>query len=237
MNKSLHFFAYLYFFLYFWGVKKKIFILIALCCIGLYVQAETKEARELMKHEVRLGWGDQLFETLIWHNPTNIIKTMPESYRYKYNENHRYFQHIWAEYQNRYLSWFSYGVMVDFGAVAWDEIMRNGRGQEMSRSKNHFFYNLTIMPTINFTYFHHEYVNLYSGLGIGMDINGGTESNAKGHKTDLSAAVNITILGVSANYNRWFWFFDYGGMYALKNRDTIFMAKSRMMNAGFGVRF
>ena len=107
----------------------------------------------------------------------------------------------------------------------------------MSRSKNHYFYNVVLMPTVRFTYFFHENVNLYSGLGIGLDINGGTEKNAFGKKTEVGAAVNITLIGVSANYDRWFWTVDFGGMYALQNTNKIYMASSRIINVGFGARF
>ena len=109
--------------------------------------------------------------------------------------------------------------------------------KSMSRSRGHYFYNLVFMPTIRFTYFHHEYVNLYSGIGIGMDINGGTETNAKGQRTEVGAAVNITVFGVSANYKRWFWTVDFGGLYALKNANAIYMASSRIINVGLGARF
>ena len=121
--------------------------------------------------------------------------------------------------------------------VGWDDITRNGAGLETGRSNNHYFYNVVVMPTIRFTYFFHENVNLYSGLGFGMDINGGTETNVHGRRTDVGAALNITVFGVSANYDRWFWTVDFGGMYALKNTNTIFMASSRIINVGLGVRF
>ena len=121
--------------------------------------------------------------------------------------------------------------------VGWDDVTRNGAGLEVSRSKNHYFYNVVLMPTVRFTYFFHENVNLYSGLGIGLDINGGTEKNAFGKKTEVGAAVNITLIGISANYDRWFWTVDFGGMYALQNTNKIYMASSRIINVGFGARF
>ena len=93
------------------------------------------------------------------------------------------------------------------------------------------------MPTFRFTYFFHPNVNIYSGLGIGLGINGGTETNGKGRHTDVGAAVNLTVVGVSANYDRWFWTLDLGGMYSLKDANTIFMASSRIISIGLGARF
>lgn len=208
-----------------------------LCSIAVVGFAENKWTHITQRNELRIGWGDQLFESLIWHNPTSIITTMPDSYQQVYKENYSYNQHVWMEYQWRFTHWFSLGAMVDFSHVGWDEVTRNGKGAELNRKENQFFYNAVIMPTIRFTYFHHENVNFYSGLGIGLDINGGTETNALGNHTDVGAAVNLTVFGISANYQRWFWTVDCGGLYALKNMNTIFLMSSRIVNVGMGVRF
>ena len=208
-----------------------------LCSIAVVGFAENKWTHITQRNELRIGWGDQLFESLIWHNPTSIITTMPDSYQQVYKENYSYNQHVWMEYQWRFTHWFSLGAMVDFSHVGWDEVTRNGKGAELNRKENQFFYNAVIMPTIRFTYFHHENVNFYSGLGIGLDINGGTETNALGNHTDVGAAINLTVFGISANYQRWFWTIDCGGLYALKNMNTIFLMSSRIVNVGMGVRF
>lgn len=208
-----------------------------LCSIAVVGFAENKWTHITQRNELRIGWGDQLFESLIWHNPTSIITTMPDSYQQVYKENYSYNQHVWMEYQWRFTHWFSLGAMVDFSHVGWDEVTRNGKGAELNRKEEQFFYNAVIMPTIRFTYFHHENVNLYSGLGIGLDINGGTETNALGNHTDVGAAINLTVFGISANYQRWFWTVDCGGLYALKNMNTIFLMSSRIVNVGMGVRF
>ena len=227
-------------------MKKQLFIFLSLCCIAASAFAEAKwdrvlkvdsEGNDVPRNEIRIGWGDQLFETLMWHNPTDYTLTMPTGYRQTYHENHRYHQHLWLEYQYRFAYWFSMGAMVDLSELGWDEVVRNGHGIEQNRDPNHYFYNAVLMPTVRFTYYHHPNVNIYSGLGFGMDINGGTEKNSKGHKTDVGAALNMTVLGFSFNYDRWFATIDFGGMYALKNKNTIFMASSRMINVGIGARF
>lgn len=218
-------------------MKVKITLLLSLLCLSMMVLAEDRNAYIDHRNEIRIGWGDQLFESLIWHNPTSITRTMPAEATYQYKERYRHNQHVWLEYQRRFKYWFSLGAMVDVSEVGWDVVTRNGRGTELARDKKNYFYNLVIMPTIRFTYFHHPNVNIYSGLGIGMDINGGTEVDGKGRHTALGAAVNFTLVGISANYNRWFWAFDLGGMYALKNANAIYMASSRIMNVSLGARF
>ena len=218
--------------------KQRIFLLISLVVsLVCIVQAEDKLAYLEQRNELRLGWGDQLFESLMWHNPTSITKTMPVTYEQTYKENYRHNQHIWLEYQYRFNHWFGLGGMIDMSEVGWDVVRRDGTGAELARDGKHYFYNLVIMPTVRFTYFHHPNVNIYSGLGIGLGINGGTEVNGQGKNTDLGAAANFTIVGVSANYKRWFVAFDYGGLYSLKNANYIFMAKSRMLNLSVGARF
>lgn len=201
------------------------------------MMSETKWDHVNRRNEIRIGWGDQLFESLIWHNPTSITTTMPAEATYRYKERYRHHQHLWVEYQYRFKHWFSLGGMIDMSEVGWDVVTRNGQGTELARDKKNYFYNLVIMPTVRFTYFHHPNVNIYSGLGIGMDINGGTEVDGYGHHTAVGAAVNFTLVGVSANYDRWFCAFDLGGMYALKNANAIYMASSRIMNVSIGARF
>ena len=218
-------------------MKVKIILLLSLLSLSMTMMSETKWDHVNRRNEIRIGWGDQLFESLIWHNPTSITTTMPAEATYQYKERYRHHQHIWVEYQYRFKHWFSLGAMVDMSEVGWDVVTRNGQGTELARDKKNYFYNLVIMPTIRFTYFHHPNVNIYSGLGIGMDINGGTEVDGKGRHTALGAAVNFTLVGISANYDRWFCAFDLGGMYALKNANAIYMASSRIMNVSIGARF
>ena len=208
-----------------------------LSCIALTLQAETKWDHINQRNELRIGWGDQLFETLMWHKPTYVITTMPASYQRTYHEDYRYYQHLWLEYQWRFFHWLSFGGMVDGSGVSWSDVTRNGQGVEIARDENHHFYNIVIMPTVRFTYYHHPNVNLYSGLGFGVDINGGTETDSRGKYVDAGLAVNVTVFGVSANYDRWFWTVDFGGLTAFKNSNTIFMACSRMINVGLGARF
>ena len=89
----------------------------ALLAIAMGAGAENKWAYLNMRHEVRVGWGDQLFESLMWHNPLYRVRTMPASYRQLYHEDYHHDQHIWAEYQYRHKGWFSFGGMADISFV------------------------------------------------------------------------------------------------------------------------
>ena len=187
-------------------------------------------------HQLRIGWGDQLFESLVWYNlPHSTI--YPESYIGQYDEEYRYVQHWFAEYQYRVRYWFNVGAMVDYSGVLWDKVTRNGKGEEVSRDKNCNFHNIAIMVTTRFTYMHSKYVSLYSGLGAGLNINTGSEIDYRNRKTALAPALSLTVLGVNVGNERWFAAAEFGGLYSLTSISEVYMAGSRMFTVSVGCRF
>lgn len=216
---------------------KRLVYLFMICCLTLPLFAEDKEHREMNPHMLRVGWGDQHFEYIVWHATDHSKMPLPVEYVKDYNENFRYTQHWWAEYQYRQNSWFSYGGLIDGSGVLWDVVKRNGPGVELARDANHSLYNLVITPTIYFTYFHHQYVSLHSGLGIGMNINGGTEKDAHGRTTVVAPALNLTLIGVSAWYKSWFASLEFGTLASLSDGQHIYMLGSRLFSASIGVTF
>lgn len=187
-------------------------------------------------HQLRIGWGDQLFESLVWCNQFHPT-VYPESYISKYNEEYRYVQHWFAEYQYRFRYWFNVGAMVDYSGVLWDEVERNGKGDELSRKKDCNFHNISILLTMRFSYMHTKYVSLYSGLGAGVNINTGTDIDYRNRTTAVAPALSLTVLGLSVGNERWFGAVEFGGMYSLMNAYEVYMAGSRMFTASVGCRF
>ena len=218
-------------------MKRIFFFILLACSVFASVHATTKEERIGWRHEVRLGWGDQLFESLIWHNPTNIVSAMPESFTRTYAENYHHNQHLWAEYHYHPNYWFSVGLTIDISEVNWTDVTRNGKGAVIGTDPGHYFANIVVMPTIRFTYLHHPYVNLYSGLGIGAGFNTGTEVNPKGQHTDVGYAVDLRVIGLSVTYKRFAFNIDAGGLYSVKDMNTIFMVSSKIISASIGVSF
>lgn len=218
-------------------------LLMVLCLLCVPMCAESRTDVSERPDEVRIGWGDQMFETLMWQNPTTqtIIPENPyfppTDLRETRKEKYRYSQHLFVEYSHHFNHWFSLGAMVDASGFSWDIVTRDGTGAVLNRVGREYCYNVVIMPTFRFTYLWHPNVNLYSGLGLGLDVNGGTEVDIDGKHTEVGAAVNFTILGCSVNYKRYFAAVEYGGLYALRNFDYIYMMKSRMFTASVGVRF
>ena len=187
-------------------------------------------------HDIRIGWGDQLFETLVWYNQPHST-LYPESYIGQYDERYRYLQHWFVEYQYRVRYWFNVGGMIDYSGVVWDKVQRNGIGEEIKRDKNCNFHNIAIMVTTRFTYLHSKYVLLYSGLGVGLNINTGSEIDYRDRKTALAPALNLTVLGMSVGNEKCYGAVEFGGLYSLMNIQEVYLAGSRMFTLSVGCRF
>ena len=201
-----------------------------------FVREDLYAMVDSIPHEVRIGWGDMLFEMLVWHESA-YPTALPEQYVEVYNEQFRYTQHWFAEYMYNASYWYSLGCLVDYSGVLWDKVMRNGRGEELSRDKNHWFSNISIVPTIRFSYYRSPYVSLYSSLGVGLNINTGSELDFKGRRTAMVPVVNISLLGVRVGHGRWFGAVELGGMISLLSTNEVYMLGSRLFTASFGYCF
>lgn len=193
-----------------------------------------RHAYDNMPHDLRIGWGDQMFETLIWRD-RGYYRDLPGSYEASYDENYRYTQHWFVEYLYNFNYCYSLGLLVDYSGVIWDRVLRNGRGKELAREENRNFHNIAIIPMVHFSYFHHDYVSLYSALGVGFNINTGSEL-INGRTTVIAPAVNITLLGMRVGKGRWYGALELGAMAALNNAYEVYMFGSRLFTASIGVR-
>lgn len=191
---------------------------------GLLLAADglalTKEERQTMRHEMRIGWGDMMYETAMWHET--------------HSTNHyRYTGHIFGEYQYHFFHWLSLGMQVDYEQVWWD-VLRDGTRPLPEPSRDHCFYNISVLPTLRFTYFHRPHVNLYTALYGGMTINGGTETDMYGRKTAVAPAMGLTLLGLRAGKDHWFVSLELGGLNALTDKNFIYMVGSRLLTISVG---
>lgn len=205
---------------------KKVF-LVLLLLVPVCMLAEDTIDRLFRPHELRIGYGDPLYETMVWHeSPTyfTLEKTI----------NYRYTGHIFAEYQYRQNQWFSYGGKLDYQQVFWEKELP-GDDQYIYSKCN--FVDVSLIPTVRFTFFWSEWVNLYCGLGVGMLINGGTEKDYKGRKVAVAPVIDLSLLGVSVGKGMFFGTFEIGGLISHVSKEEIYMVGSRMMAASFGIRF
>ena len=200
------------------------------------LREERRHAYDGTPHNLRIGWGDQMFESLIWYD-NGYYEHLPDEFEDNYNENYRYLQHYFIEYMYNLNYWYSFGMLVDYSGVIWDQVTRNGAGKELSRESNRSFHNIAMIPTVRFSYFHHDYVSLYSSLGFGLNVNTGTELDMKGRKTAVSPALNVTLLGVRVGKGHFYGALEVGAMAALNSKDEVYMLGSRIFTASVGVRF
>ena len=199
------------------------------------VRHKLREDAQLHPHQLRIGCGDQMFETLVWyHQPHASI--YPESHMAAYDEDFRYTQHWFAEYQYRLRYWFNLGVMADYSGVLWDRVIRNGLGEGLTREANRNFHNIAIMLTTRFTYLHTQYVSLYSGLGAGVNVNTGSDLDYRDRLTACAPALSLTVLGMQVGNEQWFGAIEFGGMYSLNGIHEVYMAGSRMFTVSVGCR-
>lgn len=125
---------------------KKHIVLLLLSCFSLF------PALAQNRHQIRVGWGDMLFESLVFREASPVFGGKG------------FTGHIFTEYQYSVSKVVSVGGQIDFeGILAAD--MNN--------------YDIVVMPTVRFTYLHSPWVELYSGLGAGLlcacDNKGGAE--------------------------------------------------------------
>ncbi|MBO6097130.1 MAG: hypothetical protein J6P56_07470 [Bacteroidales bacterium] len=177
-----------------------------ICAIAFLLCTLSAGAQE--KHLVRLGWGDALYETLVFH-PADGTSA------------HTYSGHWFADYQYQLTPLISLGGQADFQSICWT---KNG-----SRVKN---FDLCILPTVRFTWLRKEWVRLYSGAGIGVLV---AWDNAGGK--DLAPALNINSIGVQVGKGHWSGSVDLGLMAALKGTDRIYMFGSRLLSVSVNYRW
>lgn len=192
---------------------KRTFLLFFALGVVSCLSAMTRDSICLDRHEVRIGWGDMMFETAMYH---------PDHYTSDY----RYTGHLFATYQYRFLPWLSAGGEVDYEQVWWHK--PEGKAN---------FYNLCFIPQVRFTYYWSKYLNLYSGLGVGLLVNGGSELNFRGQKTACAPVIEITALGIQVGDDHWFGTVEIGGLNAMSSLTDFYMLASRLFSASIGYRF
>lgn len=217
--------------------------IIALCfaCLAVSVQldAQTKDVTsEFSRHEVRLGVGDMLFETMIWHNQVHkSYAGSPAEILYPEKRGYSFLPHISGEYSYHLLPWMSLGCALDFQQTYWRTEYFNSADDRVKESVKENFFNLCILPTIRFNYFRREHVGLYSALAVGMDINGGTEKNGRGQKTVVGAALDLRPIGVIFGAEHYWGYVELGCLNALKSKDEMFLLCSEIVRIGLSYKF
>ena len=166
------------------------------------------------RHEFRAGWGDMGFEKAAFHNSQTY-------------DDYRYAGHFFVGYRYSFLDWLGAGMDVDFSNVSW---------KTASDGSGHNFQNLSFIPSVRFTYYRKGIVTMYSGIGAGLNINGGSETDYCGRKTICAAVYNINLYSISLNWDKWFASFELSPLVSLNSKTEIFMFGSRLISFSIGCR-
>lgn len=164
-------------------------------------------------HEIRVGWGDMGFEKASFRDSQQ-------------NTGYRYAGHFFAGYRYSFYDWLSVGFDADFSNISW---MAGGKS-------GHNCQNIALLPSVRFTYFDKGIVKMYGGLGLGVDINTGTEVDFMGRRTIAAPALNPVLYGISLNWKNWFGAFELGGLFSARSKNEIFLLGSRIISVSIGIR-
>ena len=185
-------------------IMKRILLLIALALTTAF------SAQGQDKYLVRVGAGDSLFESLVFHPAAGT-------------SHYTYSGHWFADFHYKLTRVISVGGQLDWQSICWD------REEDAFRSRN---YDLTILPTVRFTWLNRKWVRLYSGLGAGLliafDNEGGRE---------FAPAFNLNSIGIQFGDGPWCGSVDLGFMVALRGTGKVYMLGSRLLSVGVNYRW
>ena len=174
-------------------------------------QAESKETRAENPHELRLGVGDcSIYYAQRFTTPVPPLVTPCSQEPGNSSRLSLILPNIFMDYQYRVNSWLSAGVQVN---TIWD---KGTDSYYNPGAKDVLLVDFTegwihVIPTATFTYFHSEWVNLYSGIGVGYAMQ--IESKSRTRNVWHTFTAQATLLGISVGKNHWFGSFEAGALF------------------------
>ena len=206
---------------------RKLFTLLLLCVAVPVFGTQPPPGR----HSFRFGWGDMLFETLVFHATTPGTYPSPESLPADFSRNEKYAfcytGHFYAEYLYRLTKVVSVGIQADAEGIFWTE-GNFDRYHKLTKAevpvRN---WDVVLMPTVRFTYLDRPMVRLYSGLGAGALF---AFDNQKQFKAGI--ALNLNWIGVEVGKGHWGGNAELGMLNSMTDLFHIFQAGSRLLSFG-----
>jgi len=126
---------------------------------------------------------------------------------------------------------------VDFSGFSWKDCYYKGGSDAVVSTQEQNCYNIVIQGICRFNWFRREVVSLYSGLGLGADINTGTEVDPYGKKTIPGIALTPILIGVNVGKGHWFGSFELSFINAMKDPSQLFLVGARPLSLSLGYRF
>lgn len=184
------------------------------------------------RHSVRIGWGDMLFETAVFHPTLSGTWTsptaLPGNYMHDETFDFGYTGHIFAEYQYRLSKVVSLGVQADVEGIFWKEGIFDRYHHLVEPATGVRNWDLDLLFTARFTYFDRDWVRIYSGLGVGALLAFDNFGNF-----GVAPALNINWIGVEVGKGPWGGSFELGALNAAANTRAVYQLFSRIFSVSF----
>lgn len=205
-------------------------ILLVVCILAAAFVAGAQPASDFsMRHQVRIGWGEALFETLTFGNTKPHIYPNPQALPESFSINERFNSyctgHFFFEYGYRLTKLVRLGGQIDAEGIFWEEGNFDRNHKLIGTGTKVRNYNIVVMPTVRLEYMHKHIVTLYSGAGAGVLV---ALDNAKG--SAVSPALNLNLVGVQLGWGHWSGGIELGLMVALSGGNQVYMLGSRLVS-------
>jgi len=197
---------------------------LVLLCLSVLCQGANGDQPPVQRHQVRVGWGDMLFETAAFH--AGLSAAGGEKYDFRYTG------HLFAEYRYQISQRIRLGMQTDAEGIFWKEAPRDVLRKPAGPVTPVRNYNVSLVPTFQFRILDTEWVDLWTGLGAGVLI---AFDNAR--QVELAPEVNFTLLGVEVGKGPWTGTLELGGMNALRNANQVYLLGSRLLSVSVNYRW
>lgn len=209
-------------------MKKYLLLSLLIAVFSINSVALNTEQRLAMRHSFSIGYGEQLWDLFYTGSK---LPSVGETSAIKDYYNKRITGNIYAEYMYQATKVLSIGMNVNYNG--WSSMvdvysLAEGKDQKPNTYKRSI-HTIGLIPTLNFTYYNNENVNLYSGFGIGAMLI--TENNS----VFALPAFDFCLLGVSFGKGNWFGNAEIGGL--VSTLILVNTLPTRFLSVGFGYRF
>ena len=180
------------------------------------------------RHQVSIGWGDMLFETMAFHeSPSHAYapELLPADFSVVEKHNFGYTGHLFASYLYRLNKVVSLGGQLDYEGIFWKETSYDRYHKQQGVSVPSRNYNLSMLPTVRLTFLDKEWVRLHAGVGRGLLLafdNAGV--------LEAAPVLDLNLISVEVGKGQWTGTMGFGLMAALANANKVYMLGSRLVS-------